>query len=52
MLIIGWYYPDSLVCLKCVELVHGAPDEGEPAYDEALPDGYTCAECGEVVGVA
>jgi hypothetical protein len=40
--IIGYYSETDLSCLKCVA-------EGEEATAEALPDGFTCASCGEVV---
>lgn len=43
--VIGMYQDDRLVCLPCSE------GEGEQASAEALPDGFTCDECGEVFGV-
>lgn len=41
----GMYQEDRLVCIPC------ANGEGEEANAEALPDGFTCAECGEAVNV-
>ena len=43
--VIGMYQDDRLVCLPCSE------GEGERASAEALPDGFTCDECGEAVNV-
>ena len=40
--VIGYYSDFSLDCAKCVS-------GGEPATKEALPDGFTCDTCGEVV---
>ena len=40
--VIGYYSDSSLDCVECVE-------EGEPATEEALPDGFTCDNCGVVV---
>lgn len=34
----------ALICPKCWE----SDEEGEPVTAEAYPDGYTCADCGEV----
>jgi hypothetical protein len=43
--VIGMYQEDRLVCIPC------ANGEGEEANAEALPDGFTCDECEEVVNV-
>lgn len=43
--VMGMYQEDRLVCIPC------ANGEGEEANAEALPDGFTCAECGEAVNV-
>lgn len=42
---VGVYQDDRLVCLPC------SGGEGERASAEALPDGFTCDECGVVVNV-
>ena len=36
---------DRLICIPC------ANGEGEEANAKALPDGFTCDECEEVVNV-
>jgi rubredoxin len=60
--IIGYYTTHEVVCPECfwywvdkltsendnyalVELINGS----EPTTFEALPDGFTCADCGKVV---
>jgi hypothetical protein len=44
--IIGVYLDDSLICVPCSK-----PNEGEGVTAEALPDGFTCDNCLEVVNV-
>lgn len=41
-MIIGYYSDTDLSCLNC-------ETQGEEATVEALPEGFTCANCGEVV---
>lgn len=41
-MIIGTYTDHALICLDHDE-------QGEPAEAQALPDGFTCDECGRVV---
>lgn len=44
--IIGVYLDDSLICVPC-----STTGEGERATAQALPDGFTCDNCLEVVNV-
>lgn len=43
---IGLVVDDAVICLLC-----GQFSEGELVNKTAYPDGYTCADCGEIVGV-
>jgi len=46
---IGYYINDEcLVCLSCGYANKDA-QHIEPAYNTGYPDGFTCAECCEVV---
>lgn len=42
--IIGVYLDDSLICVPC-----STTGEGEGATAQALPDGFTCNNCGTVI---
>ena len=44
--IIGVYLDDSLICVSCSK-----EGEGERVTAEAVPNGFTCAECQVVVNV-
>jgi hypothetical protein len=43
---IGVYLDDSLICVPC-----STTGEGERVTAQALPDGFTCDNCLEVVNV-
>jgi hypothetical protein len=43
---IGVYLDESLICVPC-----STTGEGERATAQALPDGFTCDNCLEVVNV-
>jgi hypothetical protein len=46
MTIIGVYLDDCVVCVPCWD-----GGEGDKVDKVALPDGFTCAECLELIGV-
>lgn len=41
--VIGYYQEGRVICPPC------ANEQGEEATKEALPEGFTCDECWEVV---
>ncbi|MFZ9715845.1 MAG: hypothetical protein ACO3CH_00110 [Ilumatobacteraceae bacterium] len=61
---IGYYLEDSLICVACYDYwldrmtttrdsaemnaIANTLSKAEEADREALPDGFTCADCGEV----
>ena len=46
--ILGYYYTDRLICIGCA---FNEQTLGEEATADAIPNGFTCADCGITVNV-